>query len=71
MSAVPPSRGEGRSAAIGLPEGMTLLRREQWTRQGNVMESLTPKPGIREQHRPTAVTWRDVDSIAHQAPINP
>src|ERR1700722_14861868 len=33
-------------------EGSPLPRREQWTRQGRSLESLTPRPGIREQNLP-------------------
>src|SRR3984957_15888682 len=29
-------------------EGSPLPRREQWARQGRSLESLTPRPGIRE-----------------------
>src|SRR6202041_2070582 len=32
-------------------EGSPLPRREQWTRQGRSLESLTPRPGIREHYR--------------------
>src|SRR4249920_3061739 len=33
-------------------EGLPLPRREQWARQGRSQESLTSRPGIREQYRP-------------------
>src|SRR5882672_12517012 len=33
-------------------EGPPLPRREQWARQGRSLESLTPRPGIREQYLP-------------------
>src|ERR1700722_18913069 len=32
-------------------EGSPLPRREQWARQGRSLESLTPRPGIREHYR--------------------
>ena len=35
-------------------EGPPLPRREQWARQGRSLESLTPRPGIREQYLPGA-----------------
>jgi hypothetical protein len=35
-------------------EGLPLPRREQWARQGRSLESLTPRPGIREQYLPQA-----------------
>src|SRR5271156_5273267 len=34
-------------------EGSPLPRREQWARQGLSLESLTSRPGIREQYLPT------------------
>jgi hypothetical protein len=40
------------SRSFGLDIGCRagpLPRREQWVRQGMIAESLTPKPGIREQ----------------------
>jgi hypothetical protein len=37
-------------AQCDLPEHM--LEREQWARQGRSLESLIPRPGIREQNLP-------------------
>ena len=54
MSAqIRPGRRSARPANPASPfaiaEGLPLPRREQWIRQGRSLESLTPRPGIREQ----------------------
>ncbi len=62
MQPVTPARfsvqiGRTRTASVTLrhhAEGAPLPRREQWARQGRSLESLTPRPGIREHNRPKA-----------------
>ena len=52
-------------------EGSPLPRREHWARQGRSLESLTPRPGIREQYLPTAdmllgrSNWRSAVDTEH------
>src|SRR5450631_2199546 len=47
--------------------GSTLPRREQWARQGRSLESLTPRPGIREQYLPISEGGTTIRSPRRQA----